>query len=332
MFGYVKVLTGACVLVATAAALSACAGTHRTGIGTQVSAKTISSSRLILGGRVRCTATVTTPIEVGQALGAHFTFRNISNDPVRVSLAPWDVRMVLRARDGTTFDTQALVSPTIPFIPATKLAAGAARTVPGLGALVHVRWPGPLRITPSCGQTKLPVLRVAVAAPGPPTDGRTAVADVVASSGHLLDRCRPQTPGVAVRGEIDAPDGSAPPLDTTCTVTIHREGGFWVAQALVLSPPGLRVRVQDPYEKLPSLTPGRNSEAIAWEFVVTKYGATSVASAEGDASKTADRMANFWQWSGSSWVRGGDGRCGGWGSSGGSFAGPAIDFVSVCHS
>ncbi|HKC77031.1 MAG TPA: hypothetical protein VKB70_01465 [Gaiellaceae bacterium] len=115
-------------------------------------------------------------------------------------------------------------------------------------------------------------------------------------------------------------------------MTIRRERGFWLAQALVLSPPGLRVRVQDPYEKLPSLEPGRNSEAIVWEFVVTKYGATSVDSAETDASQTADRMANFWQWNGSSWLKGGDGRCGGWGSSGGGPEGPAVDFVSVCHS
>lgn len=326
-----KVLPGACLLVAVTAALSACAGSHHPVAGTPVSAKTISSSRLILGGRVRCTTTVTTPIEVGQALGAQFTFRNVSKRSVKVGLAPWDVRLVLRAPDGTKYDTQALVSGSIPYIPPTKLAAGAVRTVSGMGALVRVHWPGPLRIAPSCGQTKLPALRVAVAAPGPPPDGRTAVADVVAASGHLLDRCRPTLPGVPVRGEIDAPDGSAPPLDTTCTVTIRREEGFWVAQTLVVSPPGLQERVQDPYERLPTLEPYRNSEAIAWEFVVTKNGAASVDSAETDASKAANRMANFWEWNGSSWAKGGDGRCGGWGNSGGGPAGPAVDFVSVCH-
>ena len=60
-------------------------------------------------------------------------------------------------------------------------------------------------------------------------------------------------------------------------------------------------------------------------------GAVSVDSSEVDASKPADRMADFWQWNGSSWQKSGDGRCGGWASSGGGPAGPTVDFISVCR-
>jgi hypothetical protein len=54
------------------------------------------------------------------------------------------------------------------------------------------------------------------------------VSDVVAATGHLLDRCRPQTAGVSVVGRIDPPSGHG--------------GGFFVAQVLVLetSRPGGR--------------------------------------------------------------------------------------------
>ena len=279
---------------------------------------------------MRCTATATTPVVAGQPLGVTFAFHNVSNHAVKVGLAPWDVRLVLRAGEGTRFDTQALVSPTIPYIAPTRLSAGATKTVPGVGSLVRVRWKDPLRITPMCGQTRLPTLRVGVIAAGAPASDEKTVADVVAAAGHLLDHCRPQRGGVPVRGQIDAPDGNSPPLDASCSVSIHREGRFWLARALVLSPPGLRyANVSRPFERL-AVKPGRNAEEIVWEFVVTKNGATSVDSGEADASKSADRMATFWSWTGSEWVKSGDGRCGGFGSSGGG-ARPSITFVSVCR-
>jgi hypothetical protein len=327
----VKVFTGACLLVAITAASTACAGSHRVADGTQIPAKTITSSRLILGGRVRCTATASTPVEAGQPLGVTFAFHNVSNRAVKVSLAPWGVRLVFTAGDGTRFDTQSLVSPTIPYIPPTKLGAGVTRTVAGIGSLLRVRWRGPLRITPACGQTRLPVLRLGVIAAGPPLSKREAIADVVGAAGHLFDHCQPQAAGVAVLGQIDAPDGNAPPLNAACSVHFREEGSFWRAQALVLSPPGIRyVSARQRFAEL-SHEQGRNAEEIVWEFVVTRNGAVSVDASELDASKPADRMADFWQWNGSRWERAGDGRCGGFGTNGGAAAGPTVDFITVCR-
>lgn len=331
MFGDVKGSTRACLLVAVAAALSACAASHRALNGTEISAHTVSSSRLILGGRVRCTATASTPVEAGQALGVTFTFRNVSHRAVKVGLAPWDVRDIVSAGDGTRFDTQALVSPTIPYIPPTRLRPGTTRAVSGLGATARVRWRGPLRITPMCGRTRLPVLRVGVTAAGPPADDRAAVADVVAASGHLFDHCRPVRAGAPVRGEIDSPDGNSPPLRATCSVRLRREGRFWRARALVLSPPDLRYEPMTQPVAQP-LASRENAEEIVWEFVVTKNGAVSVDGSERDASKSADRMATDWSWTGSAWEKTGDARCGGFGSAGGGADGPVIEFVSVCGS
>jgi hypothetical protein len=64
--------------------------------------------------------------------------------------------------------------------------------------------------------------------------------------------------------------------------------------------------------------------AIAWQFVVTRDGATPVDSAEVDTSRSGDGTAPSWDWTGSKWEGPGGAHCGGWGSSGG------ITFVSVC--
>jgi hypothetical protein len=55
----------------------------------------------------------------------------------------------------------------------------------------------------------------------------------------LLDRCLPQTPGVPVDGQIDAPSGSAAPMDAQCSISLVSEGGFLDAHVLVLVPVGL---------------------------------------------------------------------------------------------
>jgi hypothetical protein len=334
-----RALTRVGVLVAIILAASACGGGHRTetaaapsGSRARVSTRTISSSRLILGGRVRCTATVNTPVQAGQELRLRFAFHNVSHRALKVGLAPWDVSFVLRAGDGTRFDSRALVSPTIPYVPATDLAAGATRTLTRAGSVARVRWKGPLRITPACEQFRLPVLRMAVTAPGPPPDDRTAVADVVTASGDVLDHCRPQQAGVAVQGQLVAPGGSAPPMDAACSVSIHREGGFLVAQTLIVLPPGLRGVHVGQYEQLSLPKRGRSLEAIAWEFVVTKAGATPVATATQDRSKPGARMSPDWTWQGSGWHRTGDSRCGGEFITGGAFADPTAEFISVCPS
>jgi len=304
-------------------------------------ARTARSSGLILGGRVRCTATVGSEVQAGRALSVRFTLRNLSKRPVKVPLWVFSTRLVVRAADGTSYDTseplQALpgIPPPIP----TKIRPGATKS---LGRLeLPVRWNGPLRITPECEGKPLHVLRVAVTAPWPSPDESTAIDDVVAASGHLLDKCRPQTSGVAVDGEIDPPSGNDPPMSARCSVSISSPGTFWVAQVLVLVPPGLQgVTVLQPYEVFgppygldsPPPWPAPPFEAIAWEFVVTKNGAFPVASATVAASNSSSsgQMDSSFSWNGKAW-QGGGGSCGGrmW-AWGGRF--PTVEFISACPS
>lgn len=335
-----KGLSGAALLVGMMLAVSACGGgyqanaSHNPGPpqGSVVSAGTVSSSALILDGRVRCTATVPRSVQAGSALGLTFTVRNVSDRPVKMRLAnaSW---LVVKAADGKTYDTRVLLRNQIggPFIAPTPIPPGATRTLFSIGKYLAVRWSGPLRVTPGCDRTALPALPVGVQSPGPPPDDDTAVSDVVSASGHLLDRCRPEQAGVAVQGQIDSPDGKAPPMSATCSVTLHPEGQFVVAQALIVSPPDLSdVHVTQPYEEL-SVHHAPSYEAVAWEFVVTRDGATSVAATEANATKAADHMAPDWSWTSSGpGDRPGGSRCGGWGTSGGGWTGPTVEFVSVC--
>jgi hypothetical protein len=326
--------TGVAPLLAIALATAACgSGYGSSGSPTPVSAVrtgTVSSTGLILGGRVRCTATVASSVQAGAALGLGFALRNLSDRTVDVPVV-YGLWFVVRGADDTTYDTRVPLRSEIgPAIGPTPLKPGATKTVEA-GKYLHVRWRGPLRITPGCDRTALPVLHVGVDSPGPPPDDRTAVADVVDASGHLFDHCRPEQAGVAVRGQILSPDGKAPPMSATCSVSLQPEGQFELAQALIASPPYVgSLHVDRSYEFL-SVHHAPTYEAVAWEFVVTDRGATSVAAAEADATKPADRMAPDWSWTGSgAGDHPGGSRCGGSGGSWGGWTGPTVEFVSVC--
>jgi hypothetical protein len=144
-------------------------------------------------------------------------------------------------------------------------------------------------------------------AAGRPVSPRIAVAEVVAASGHLLDDCQPQAAGVPVTGRIDPPSGDAPPMRARCSIAFEPRRGFSIAQVLVVTPPSLQgVRIEEPYERLAWLKQGQDAEAIAWEFVVTRDGPISVDSFEVDATKSANRMAPDWNWTGSDWQGPGD--------------------------
>src|SRR5215467_2414267 len=338
-----KGLTGAAVLVTMTLAASACGGGQAVMSGTpstadvnntavpqvSVASGTVSSSRLILSGRVRCTATVSRSVQAGDPVGLTFSLRNVSNDPVTVPLYRGGLWLVVRAADGTTYDTRVPLRQEIGPMPIpTTILPGTTKTVPEVGKYLRVRWRGPLQVTPGCVQTALPVLSVGVNAPGPPPDDTTALAAVVAASGHLLDHCRPERAGVAVQGQIFPPSGDTfppggdtPPMSTTCSVSIRNEGQFLVAQTLIASPPDLALGDLhvNQYEQL-SLRHPSPYEAVAWAFVVTKDGATPVAAAEADATKAADHMASDWTWTSSGVQRLGSGssRCGG---SGGGWGG-----------
>ncbi len=329
-----KISLGAALLAAVALAASACGSSHPTS-NPPTSGSTVSSSRLILGGTVRCTATLATAVQAGAELGISFAFDNVSKRTVKVQLAYGGMWVVVRSPDGTTYDTRIpLENEFGPFHRPTPLAPGATKTVP-LQSL-RVRWEGPLRITPGCGLSPLRPVRIPVTSPGPPTSATAAVNGVVAATGHLLDNCRPRTSGVSVVGRIDAPRDSAPPMRARCSIKLRHERGFDVAQVLVLTPPDSQgVRISQPYEALTGFKGDlhTNAEAVAWEFVVTRDGATSVDSTTVDSAKSGSgRMAPDWQWTSSGWTgRPGGSRCGHTGGGGGGYPGPLVEFVSACR-
>jgi hypothetical protein len=156
--------------------------------------------------------------------------------------------------------------------------------------------------------------------------------DVVAATAHLLDHCRPSKPGVAVVGRIDPPSGDAPPLQARCSIDLRKKHGFYDAQVLVLTPPDLQgVHVEQPYETLSGANARTgNTQALAWEFVVTRDGATSVSSANRETTRPGGARVPDWFWFSSGPKRSGDFQCGGGGGESGNANGPDVSFVSVC--
>jgi hypothetical protein len=325
-----KLSLGAALLAAVALAASACGSSHHPASNPPAATgPTVSSSRLILDGAVRCTATLKTPVQAGHDLDVSVGFHNISEHPVNVQPAYGGQWVLVRSADGTTYDTR------IPLENEDFLPGASIRIQPGATATRHlqnlrVRWEGPLRVTPGCDVSAAPPVRVAVSSPGLPTSETAAVNEVVAATGHLLDRCRPRASGVSVVGRIDPPSGNAPPLQARCSISLDRKPGFYVAHVLVLTPPDLRgVHIERPYETLSgSNAQNVNTQALAWEFVVTRDGATSVSSADQETSRAGGGMAPNWIWS-SGTKRGGLIRCG---SSGGGrgIDGPDVTFISTC--
>jgi hypothetical protein len=330
-----KAPTALITVVAITLGLSAWLGSQSANAGL-IRPHTERSSRMLHGDRLRCTAGVSSEVHVGQQVKVRFTLHNRSKRSVKISLGVFSAAFDLKAADGTTYDTGALYEglPGIPPPIPQKLRGGGTLH---LGAQsVNARWPGPLQITPYCLGKALPVLHVKVAATWPHPSESAAVGEVVAAAGHLLDHCRPMTPGVAVDGKIYPPSGTAPPMDARCSVTLSREGRFLDAQVLVLTPPGLAgVQIYQPYETLWPIThilplaSGPPYEAIAWEFVVTREQAIPVAASSIAASNDSDQNAPFFSWTAAGWKQDGEAPCGGTGFAWGG-SGPGIEFISVC--
>ena len=305
------------------------------------STTTPRSSRLVFGGRLRCTASVSSQVQAGQEMKVKFVLRNVSKHRVTgIFFGTWgeglgDPSLVLTAPDGITFDTALFgggadtsIFPALPH--ALRRGAKQAAVVG-----VVVRWGGPLQVIPTCEKKALPALVVPVVAPGPPSDANAAIAEVVAASGHLLDQCRPQTPGVPVDGQINPPDGSVPPMSAQCSVSLASEGQFWLAQVLVLSPPGLSgVSIGWPYETLIT-RPMSDApyEAVAWAFVVTRDVAIPVVAGDEFGTTSSEQVAS-WMWTPAGWQGGGPAVCSGessiWGAAGDLSPGPQIWFISAC--
>ena len=127
-------------------------------------------------------------------------------------------------------------------------------------------------------------------------------------------------------------------MGAQCSLSISSEGIFWVAQVLVLIPPGLAgVQIFQPYETLrptghfAGLSTSPPYEAIAWQFVVTRDKAIPVAAATLSATDSSSRMAPSWIWNDSGWRQEGQSSCGGTEFAFGG-RGPEIEFISACTS
>lgn len=328
-----KLALGAAVFAAISLAATACGSSHpQSAQGTNGQ---VSSSRTLLGGRVQCTATVKTPVQVGAELGITFKFHNISKLPADLQLSYGGVWAIVKSPDGTAYDTRVpLENARGPGVVGPTSVQPGATLTQHLRPDLRIRWNGPLRVTPGCGLAASRPLQVAVTSAGMPTSTTAAIDDVVAATGHLLDHCRPRTPGVSVGGRIDAPSGDMPSLQARCSIDLRREGTFNVAQVLVVTPPDLHgVQVDQTYEALTGTTAGnRNAQALAWEFVVTRAGATSVSSANYETTRRGGRMAHGWFWNsaGPGPKSGDDFQCGGSGGSTGNANGPEVSFISDC--
>ena len=320
------------MLAAVALAASACGSSHP-----KVSpppSGTVSSSRLILGGAVRCTATLTTPVQVGQELGVSVKFENISDHTVSIQPAYGGIWVLVRSADGTTYDTRVPLENSLGTPPGPIPLEPEATATRHLLQDLRVRWGGPLSVTPGCNVSAAPTVRVDVTSPGLPASETEAVNDVVAATGHLLDDCRPSTPGAPVVGRIDPPSGNWPPLQARCSISLRREPGFYDAHVLILTPPDLQgVHVEQPYETLSGTdVRNANTQALAWEFVVTQDGATSVSSADYVTSRPGGRRVPNWYWFSSGPKKSGDFQCGLSGGGSGNANGPWVSFMSACGS
>lgn len=328
------------MLVALMLALWAGLGTRQANAAVILPWPTLTSSSHVLGGRALCTASVRSAVQAGHAVRVKFTLRNTSRHTIKFSKGVSGTSLVLKAGDGTTYDSGALLRG-IPVPPSLPVKLRAGNTL-HLGAQqVPVRWRGPLQVTPECAGKALPKLSVNVTSSWPSPASSTAIGEVATAAGHLLDHCLPQAPGVPVTGQIDAPSGSAAPMNAQCSISLTSEGGFLDAHVLVLVPVGLTgVQIFQPYELLwpgdsplssVSLTAAPPYEAIAWEFVVTRDKATPVAASTLTASRATGQSAPSFAWNSKGWKSQGAESCGGTGFAYGG-TGPDLEFISACSS
>lgn len=326
------------MFLALALGLCASLGSQRANAAVILPWPTVTSSSHVLGGRAICTASVRSAVQAGRPVSVRFTLHSISRRSIRFSESVFSTSLVLKAADGTTYDSSAPLRG-IPVPPPSRelLRAGATRH---FGAEeVPVRWRGPLQVTPKCEGKALPPLEVSVTSTWPSPAPSTAIGEVAAAAGHLLDHCLPQTPGVPVDGQIDAPSGSAAAMDAQCSISLSSEGGFLDAHVLVLVPGNLSgVQIFEPYELLwpnagppsaASLTSAPPYEAIAWEFVVMRDKAIPVAASTLSASSATGKSAPSFAWSKTGWKAQGAESCGGTGFAWGG-TGPDLEFISAC--
>lgn len=279
----------------------------------------VRSSALVLGGKLRCTASIPAAVQAGRDTGIRFSLTNVTNQPVKATFEDGTIGFVLTAPDGTVYDSRYAAQHSLGggFVLPTTIAPGASFQPHADD--VFVRWGGPLSLTPECLGRPLPPVRTAVRASGAPTSDAQALDLVVGATGHILDACRPTTSGTPIRGRIYPPSGSTPPMPATCSITLRPEGDFVAAQVLIVSPPDLSgVTVKPPYDEPIGLKRKATAEVVSWDFVVTRdralpvYSNLHMQSPEGPRGLGSALGQIEFDWTGLQWVKQGRGyECGG---------------------
>ncbi|MGZ4131684.1 MAG: hypothetical protein ACXVWF_01450 [Actinomycetota bacterium] len=205
---------------------------------TSTSQATITSTGSIEGGTLECTVSFpSSTLTPGEPTGATFTVRNVTGHTVDIAqgingmigtlVYSTDMRELqdsARRHDG-------IMGPAPTEQP---LAPGDHTTILALDT--PVLWPGPLEITPRCGNDELPTLTVDVASPGAPPDTATAIANAVGALGDRFADCSPVASGEWVTGAV-ATGSTSTSRNARCAALVIEHPGFDVVVLAWVAPP-----------------------------------------------------------------------------------------------
>ena len=198
---------------------------------------TLSTSTVLPGGELRCTATFAgDTVTPGEPIGVRFEETNISSQPATVPIgdngaAGW----LLISSAGQQVSDTSLDHSGVGGPPPTQKSVAPGDSVSIEAMDTPVLWPGPLDVTPVCEGQQMPPVRLDTAstqAPGSPTE---AVDKAVADTGGFFTNCRPKADGSWSQGSVPVGGGST--LDTRCGAWVQENPGFDVVVLAAVAPP-----------------------------------------------------------------------------------------------
>jgi hypothetical protein len=236
----------------------------------------LTSSALLPGGRLRCTATFPSDtIAPGEETDVRFVETNVSDGAITIDEGVnGDNGWLLVSSDGSQGVDSSLAHEGIEGPPPFQrnLEPGeSARVYPWQ---VDIIWPGPLEVTPVCLGEPLPPLTLQVASTTPPVDTDTALSSALAWTGSAFSDCAPSAEGGWTVGTMQPPAGGGS-FDVRCGAWVDERPGFDVVVLALVSPPDapeidlslLPSRIEAvPYFDLP---PSSGTSISWWVLVVT---------------------------------------------------------------
>jgi hypothetical protein len=241
--------------------------------GTSPSTSVLTSSGLVAGGTLRCTATFPRDtIEPGDETAVRFRATNVSDSAVTAHEGiNGDNGWLLLDSGGQRVVDASLAHEGIAGPPPTlkRLAPGESADV--YAWQVHVIWPGPLEVTPVCLGKQLPTVTLQVAATTAPEGVEAAVASALSKAGDPFGTCTPPVDGWGT-GTLTFP-GFLDPIDIRCGVSVVEHPGFDVLTLAMVAPPTAPdidlSSLSSKIEAVPWFDVPRSSEiAVNWWVVV----------------------------------------------------------------